>query len=365
MPTPRNPSKTDVERRCTRNAALATWDNPKLCEYVFPDKDSMTKSRPFAEWKLDDELEISLPDGTFFPTCEGLNVAVKGLLWGEVAVISFPAELGYASDDERVPPFARNVALEGRIELCSYDHAPPPKSLPEAERVSMTDAMRKRSNHWFERGDFERALRHYSAALEWARYARKHEYNRRRRSLSRLDLHSPPRNSTRRGRGAAATRLRGIVRRNRFDDYSDAPTGLTCFEDKKLDGDLRNAMKALLLNRAACRLKLKQWNEARADCDAVLARAVTKLHGAFKRLSGISRPKAHLRISGILFRGYPDPVIGYRTGSGRRRGQPARFVSTRRRGAGVGPPRRLPRDRRQGVRGGRRVEGRTFAARNF
>lgn len=218
---------------CTKNAARATWDNPRLCEYTFPDQDSVTQTFPFAAWILDDELEVTLPlSGLVVPRCPGLEIALKDMLFGEVALVSFPAEFGFPEGSKNVPAAACGVALEGRIELCAYEEQRPPGMLPEEERVATTHAKRERANYWFTKGDYERAKRHYDAAMDFAHYARQHEYE------------------------AAG--------------YEDAPAGLSSFEDEKLDEELRQGARQVILNRGACHLKLGLWNEARHDMEAYL-----------------------------------------------------------------------------------------------
>ena len=64
--------------------------------------------------------------------------------------------------------------------------------------------------------------------------------------------------------------------------YSDAPSGLTSFKDLKLDEELRQSARAIVLNRAACYLKLKRWNEARADCQTIIDEDVDNLKAQYR-----------------------------------------------------------------------------------
>ena len=230
---------------CTRNAARATWDNPKLCEYTFPDQDSVTQTFPFAAWILDDELEFELPlSKLVVPTCEGLEIALKDMLFGEVALINFPKEFGFPRGSKNIPEHAWDQPLEGRVELAAYEEMRPPGMLPEPERVAKTKEKRDRANYWFNKLDYARALRHYTSALDFAHYARQHEYDAM--------------------------------------GYSDAPSGLTSFKDLKLDEELRQSARAIVLNRAACYLKLKRWNEARADCQTIIDEDVDNLKAQYR-----------------------------------------------------------------------------------
>ncbi|KAH8069713.1 peptidylprolyl isomerase [Aureococcus anophagefferens] len=230
---------------CTRNAARATWDNPKLCEYTFPDQDSVTQTFPFAAWILDDELEFELPlSKVVVPTCEGLEIALKDMLFGEVALINFPKEFGFPRGSKNIPEHAWDQPLEGRIELAAYEEMRPPGMLPGPERVAKTKEKRDRANYWFNKLDYARALRHYTSALDFAHYARQHEYDAM--------------------------------------GYSDAPSGLTSFKDLALDEKLRQSARAIVLNRAACYLKLKRWNEARADCQTIIDEDVDNLKAQYR-----------------------------------------------------------------------------------
>ena len=64
--------------------------------------------------------------------------------------------------------------------------------------------------------------------------------------------------------------------------YSDGPSGLTSFKDLKLDEECRQAALAIMLNRTAVRLKLKMWNEARADCQAVINEDVDNIKAQYR-----------------------------------------------------------------------------------
>ena len=120
----------------------------------------------------------------------------------------------------------------------------PPGMLPEPERVAKTKEKRDRANYWFNKLDYARALRHYTSALDFAHYARQHEYDAM--------------------------------------GYSDAPSGLTSFKDLTLDEELRQSARAIVLNRAACYLKLKRWNEARADCQTIIDEDVDNLKAQYR-----------------------------------------------------------------------------------
>lgn len=158
--------------------------------------------------------------------CEGVEAGIRRMKRSEVAVIKIDPQYGF-KDSSLVPVEAVNVDLEARLELCSFEDDKPSWELKDDEKIAAVDDKRNMGNRHFGKGDYARASRRYSQAINMG--------------ASDYDL----------------------------DD-----------ERKKR---LKTATSAARLNRAACHLKARDYVEAKNDVNAVLEHDPDNTKALFRR----------------------------------------------------------------------------------
>jgi len=164
--------------------------------------------------------------------CDGVEAALKRMKIGEIANVRVAPKYGFG-DAARVPPEAVGVALEARLELCAIIEEKPAWELALDDKIAVVDHKRALGNRHFGNGDYARASRRYTQAIDI---------------------------------GAS--------------DYD--------MQDDDRKKRLKLATDTARLNRAACRLKTGDFTQAKADADAVLADDPDNAKALFRRAKALT-----------------------------------------------------------------------------
>lgn len=174
-----------------------------------------------ARWTIDEpSSEVSV--------CEGVEAAVKRMKVGEMCTVAIDKAYGFK---DKVPAEFVGVDLTARLELVELEEEPPSWDLKGDDKIQAVDEKRNMGNTHFGRGDYARAGRRYTQAINIG--------------SSDYDL----------------------------DD------------DRKKR--LKTATDAARLNRAACHLKTKEYAEARNDANAVLDHEPDNAKALFRRAKAL------------------------------------------------------------------------------
>lgn len=181
-------------------------------------------------------------DTNSVPLCEGIEAVIRKMKIGEVCTATIKGSFGYKTGQ------AAGLDLEARLELCAIEDDKSSWQINDDEKVEAVDSKRALGNKLFSKGDFRRATRRYTQAVDIG--------------TSDYDL----------------------------DD-----------ENKK---KLKIACDAARLNRAACYLRTKEYAEAREDAQSVLDNDPENAKALFRRakaLAGLDEwPKARQDLKRLL-----------------------------------------------------------------
>lgn len=161
---------------------------------------------------------------------DGLDKAVLSMKKGEVAFVTIPPEHAFGSDETKhdlaiVPP---NTTVYYDIELVSFDKEKESWEIKDnAEKIEAAAKKKDEGNVWFKMGKYSRASKRYGKALDFIEYE---------------------------------------------SSFSE--------EEKQLSKPLKLSCK---LNKAACKLKLKDYKEAKELCTKVLEMDSTNVKALYRR----------------------------------------------------------------------------------
>mmetsp|Transcript_26174 Transcript_26174/g.80515 ORF Transcript_26174/g.80515 Transcript_26174/m.80515 type:complete len:654 (-) Transcript_26174:410-2371(-) len=207
----------------------------------------------------DEHLLRSASRQTRVPLCEGLECGLRKMKVGETAVVKIRDDYGFQQaaldrlyddtiksdeksdekSDATLAPFVvpKNalpvkVALEARVTLLKVEENKPYWEMDGEEKIKAIEEKRLLGNAHFARGDFDRAIRRYSRAID---------------------------------------------------------TGASTFDmPDELKPQIVHAARAAKLNRAACHLKNRDYADARVDCTDVLNQEPTNAKALFRRAKALT-----------------------------------------------------------------------------
>ncbi|KAL6634324.1 hypothetical protein ACP70R_026995 [Stipagrostis hirtigluma subsp. patula] len=161
---------------------------------------------------------------------EGLDQAVLGMKKGEVALVTIPPEHAFGANETQqdlavIPP---NSSVYYEVELVSFDKEKESWDMKDnAEKIEAATKKKDEGNVWFKMGKYARASKRYGKALNFVEYD---------------------------------------------SSFSE--------EEKQLSKPLKVSCK---LNNAACKLKLKDYKEAKELCTEVLELDNTNVKALYRR----------------------------------------------------------------------------------